>query len=291
MQPAEPGRYLVVGNPITHSRSPQIHQAFAEQLGDVIVYEKAAVEPGDFARFTERFRDDGGRGMNVTVPFKIDAFNFVDTLDEHARAAQAVNTIRFMDNRQSQGFNTDGIGLLRDLSQRHHVSLKEKHVLLIGAGGAAQGALLPLLQAGIRRLTLMNRTVEKAQRLLQQPAIADTSVEVSAQPLNILDEPADIVINATSFGLADDQAIPLQAHLVRHAFCYDMSYGAAARFCRWAQAAGAAASVDGLGMLVEQAAQSYFIWHGHHPQTQSVYLMLRRADQELTNSSTQGRLP
>jgi shikimate dehydrogenase len=277
MQTTETKHYLVVGNPIAHSRSPQIHRAFAKQLGDNIVYEKAEVELGDFARFAEQFKVSGGKGMNVTVPFKIDAYNYVDTLDEHAQAAAAVNTIRFSPDDQSQGFNTDGIGLLRDLSGRHGVDLQGKHVLLIGAGGAAQGALLPLLQAGIRRLTLMNRTVEKARLLLQQPAFKNTGVELAARALNVLDESADIVINATSFGLGDE-AVPLQQDLVDGAFCYDMSYGPAARFCRWADSAGAKTSVDGLGMLVEQAAQSYFIWHGHLPHTQPVYELLRSAD-------------
>ncbi len=277
MQTTETNRYLVVGNPIAHSRSPQIHSAFAKQLGDKIVYDKAEVELGEFAQFAEQFKASGGKGMNVTVPFKIDAYNYVDTVDEHARAAAAVNTIKFTADNQSQGFNTDGIGLLQDLSGRHGVDLQSKHVLLIGAGGAAQGALLPLLQAGIRRLTLMNRTVEKAHLLLQQPAFKNAGVELAVQPLNVLDEPADLVINATSFGLGDE-AIPLQQDLVTGAFCYDMSYGPAARFCHWAQLAGATTSVDGLGMLVEQAAQSYFIWHGHLPSTQPVYELLRSAD-------------
>jgi len=277
MHTAEINRYLVVGNPINHSRSPQIHHAFAKQLGDKIVYDKAEVEIGGFAQFAEQFKAGGGKGMNVTVPFKIDAYNYVDTVDEHARAAAAVNTIKFSVEKQSHGFNTDGIGLLRDLSGRHGVDLQGKHVLLIGAGGAAQGALLPLLQAGIRRLTLMNRTVEKAHLLLQQPVFRNAGVDTTAQALNVLDEPADVVVNATSFGLSDE-AIPLQQDLVSGAFCYDMSYGPAARFCRWADSAGATISVDGLGMLVEQAAQSYFIWHGHMPHTQPVYEQLRGAD-------------
>ncbi|MCR9261636.1 MAG: shikimate dehydrogenase [Pseudomonadaceae bacterium] len=276
MQTTEINRYLVVGNPIAHSRSPQIHNAFAKQLGDKIIYDKAEVETGEFSQFAEQFKSSGGKGMNVTVPFKIDAYNYVDTVDEHARAASAVNTIKFTSDNQSKGFNTDGIGLLRDLSERHGVDLQGKHVLLIGAGGAAQGALLPLLQAGIRRLTLMNRTVEKAQLLLQQPVFRNAGVELAAQALNMLDEPADLVINATSFGLGNE-VMPLQPSLVNDAFCYDMSYGPAARFCRWAAGAGATSSVDGLGMLVEQAAQSYCIWHGQLPRTQPVYELIRRA--------------
>jgi shikimate dehydrogenase len=277
MQTIEKNHYLVVGNPIAHSRSPEIHGAFAKQLGDQIVYDKVEVELGGFAKFADQFKASGGKGMNVTVPFKIDAYDYVDRVDEHARAAAAVNTIKFGVGTLSQGFNTDGIGLLRDLTDRHNFDLKDKHVLLIGAGGAAQGALLPLLQAGIRRLTLMNRTVEKAQLLLQRPEFTKVGVELSARPLNLLDEPADLVINATSFGLGDEP-VPLQPGLVNDAFCYDMSYGSAAKFSRWAATAGALMSVDGLGMLVEQAAQSYFIWHGHHPQTQPVYDLLRRAD-------------
>jgi shikimate dehydrogenase len=281
MQTTEKNHYLVVGNPITHSRSPQIHSAFAKQLEDEIVYDKVEVELGGFAKFADQFKASGGRGMNVTVPFKIDAYNYVDSVDAHARAAAAVNTIKFGIDGQSQGFNTDGIGLLRDLTERHRVELKGKHVLLIGAGGAAQGALLPLLQAGIRRLTLMNRTIEKAQQLLRQPEFTSVGVELSAQPLNVLDEPADLVINATSFGLGDEP-VPLRPSLVDNAFCYDMSYGPAAKFFRWAASAGAVTSVDGLGMLVEQAAQSYFIWLGHAPRTEPVYDLLRSSDQDPT---------
>ncbi len=162
--------------------------------------------------------------MNVTLPFKLDAHAYVDVLDEHSSAAGAVNTIKFEIDGSASGFNTDGIGLLRDLTQRHSIALENKHVVLIGAGGASQGVMLPLVRAGIRRLSVMNRTFDKAQQLLAQPALRSAGVELQALKLNELDQPADVFINATSFGLSKTP-IPLAAHLVHDAICYDMSYG------------------------------------------------------------------
>lgn len=274
MVPSQLDRYLVIGNPVSHSLSPQIHRAFAQQLGERISYDKATVELGQFVEFVRDFAETGGCGLNVTVPFKLDAHAYVDVLDEHATAAGAVNTIKFDADGRASGFNTDGIGLLRDLSQRHSISLANKHVLLIGAGGASQGVLLPLLRSGIRRLSVMNRTFDKAQQLLAHPALQSEGVELQALKLNELDQPADVVINATSFGLSN-APIPLATQMIQEAICYDMSYGQSARFCVWAAANGAAASTDGLGMLVEQAAQSFYIWRDLEPKTEPVYAQLR----------------
>jgi shikimate dehydrogenase len=267
-------RYLVIGNPVAHSLSPQIHRAFAQQLDEPISYDKVTVELGGFTTFVREFAASGGCGLNVTLPFKLDAHAYVDVLDEHSSAAGAVNTIKFEIDGSASGFNTDGIGLLRDLTQRHSIALENKHVVLIGAGGASQGVMLPLVRAGIRRLSVMNRTFDKAQQLLAQPALRSAGVELQALKLNELDQPADLFINATSFGLSKTP-IPLAAHLVHDAICYDMSYGRSARFCHWAAANGAAASMDGLGMLVEQAAQSFFIWRGREPKTEPIYAQLR----------------
>ena len=267
-------RYLVVGNPIAHSRSPQIQQAFAAQFDDNMVYEKALVETGEFARFVDAFAASGGCGLNVTLPFKLDAAHYVDEMDDLARAAGAVNTIKIEANGQRLGFNTDGIGLLNDLQIRHELDLTGKTILLLGAGGASQGVLRPLLEAAPRRVVITNRTVVKAEALAASQTGDFPNVELLACAFDALSEAPDVIINATSMGLGGDTP-PIAKGLLRHAFCYDMSYGPSAKFQVWAQQHGAQHSVDGLGMLVEQAAQSYFIWRGLRPQTDPVVESLR----------------
>ena len=267
-------RYLVVGNPIEHSRSPQIQQAFAAQFDDNMAYDKALVEVGEFAHFVDAFAASGGRGLNVTLPFKLDAAHYVDELDGLARSAGAVNTIKIEANGKRLGFNTDGIGLLNDLRIRHALDLTGKTILLLGAGGAGQGVLRPLLEAEPRRLVIANRTVGKAEALVAAQSANFPNVELMACAFDALSESPDVIINATSMGLSGDIP-PISKDLIRHAFCYDMSYGASAKFQAWAQQHGAQYSVDGLGMLVEQAAQSYFIWRGLRPQTDPVVESLR----------------
>jgi len=267
-------RYVVVGNPIEHSRSPEIHQAFAAQFGEAIRYDKVLVEPGEFASFADQFAAAGGRGMNVTVPFKVDAFVYVEKRDALAESAGAVNTIAFTGN-SSHGFNTDGIGLMNDLSQRYNVNLSNKTVVLLGAGGAALGVVKPLLEANPAKLIVANRTLENAQALVaRHQAQLGKDAPIYAQRLDELSAPSDVFINATSTGLYGTGAF-IDANLVRGAFCYDMSYGNAAEFCRWASASGARQSVDGLGMLVEQAAEAYYLWRGKRPLTQPVVDQLR----------------
>jgi len=268
-------RYVVVGNPIKHSRSPEIHRAFAAQLGDAIEYGKALVEPGEFAAYANDFAATGGRGMNVTVPFKVDAFRYVDTCDALAEGAGAVNTIGFTDVG-SQGFNTDGVGLMNDLIVRHKVELTNKTVVLLGAGGAALGVVNPLLDARPNKLIVANRTLANAQALVaRQRARRGDDVPLYALALDGLETPPDVIINATSSGLSGSGAL-IDAGLVRGAFCYDMGYGDTAEFCRWSAANGASRSVDGLGMLVEQAAQAYYQWRGKRPRTQPVIDQLRK---------------
>lgn len=268
-------RYVVVGNPIAHSRSPDIHQAFAQQFDAQISYEKVLVEPGCFADFADQFAGQGGAGMNVTVPFKGEAFAYADETDAFAAAAQAVNTLVFDQAQPAKGYNTDGIGLCNDLQQRHGLDLGGKDILLLGAGGAASGVIQPLLAASPNSLVVANRTIGKARALVNHHLTClSTDAPLAACGFDELAGAFDIVINATSTGLSGITA-PIDPQLVRDAFCYDMSYGNAAVFCRWAQRCGAAASVDGLGMLVEQAAQSFYLWRGQRPQTDPVLAMLR----------------
>ena len=268
-------KYVVVGNPIAHSRSPEIHQAFAQQFGAVISYEKVLVAPGGFAAFADEFAATGGCGMNVTVPFKSDAFAYAPQTDAFAAAAGAVNTLVFAQDQSCTGYNTDGIGLCTDLQQRHGVALRASNILLLGAGGAASGVIQPLLAALPNKLIVANRTVARAEALVAHHlSWLQRSAPLSACGFAELQGSFDVVINATSTGLSG-AAVPIAPHLVRGAFCYDMSYAEAAVFARWAKQHGAAASVDGLGMLVEQAAESFRLWRGVRPQTDPVMAMMR----------------
>ena len=298
-------RYLVVGNPIAHSRSPEIHAHFAAQFSISMSYERALVAVDGFADFVTQFAQAGGRGLNVTLPFKRDAHDFVDNLDPLARDAQAVNTIALDAEQGSRGFNTDGGGLIRDLKIRHHQEIAGASVVMFGAGGAAQGVLAALIAERPAAIWIANRTVEKAAALVQR---ARTNASVTSlyacslgaragatgvrdkanEPVFVGDARPDLVINATSFGhhaqeSRQDEAervereLGVSAQWLDGAFCYDMTYGSGALFHRWAQRANPGASVDGLGMLVEQAALSFNIWHGVQPQTDELLAKMRDA--------------
>ena len=289
-------RYAVIGNPIAHSKSPAIHAAFAAQTGEPIEYGRILGDPGDFAGDVRRFVAEGGRGLNVTVPFKTDAFELLDDLGEQARAAGAVNTLIVRDGGLLRGDNTDGIGLLRDLTENHRFPLTGKRLLLLGAGGAARGVLRPLLEAGPAELLIANRTASKAEALADQtalwqspdstpkasagqdsPAIQSPSTRVSGSGLDgIAGQRFDLIINATSTGLNDQvPAIPDDC-LAEGGWVYDLLYASEPTpFCRWGQARGAGRVLDGLGMLVEQAAESFWLWRGLRPQTAPVIALLR----------------
>ena len=293
--------YQVVGNPIAHSLSPEIHGAFAEQTGIPLRYEKNLVEPGEFNQAADLFSAQGGCGMNVTVPFKTDAFAYASArggLDELARAAGAVNTLDFSDDT-CQGYNTDGLGILRDMSERHGLTIGGANVLLLGAGGATRGVLLPLLKAGPQAVIIANRTLAKAQALVEEALPVARQCGVGLRAISLPQSASDValwgsalpdpdaapdsetiprvVINATSLGLQESGvALPAHGAVVEDAFCYDMSYGSGARFARWAATQAVAQSVDGLGMLVEQAAESFAIWHGTRPATDDIFARLRK---------------
>lgn len=266
-------RYAVIGNPIAHSKSPALHAAFARQCGQDIRYEAILGPLDGFRASVEAFRQAGGRGMNVTVPFKVEALALADTLTERARLAQAVNTLRF-DADGIFGDNTDGIGLVHDIQQRLGFAIGGKRVLILGAGGAARGSVLPLAEAGPARLVIVNRTQAKAEALRAQFAgVAAVDVEPCD---GLAGQRFDLVINATSAGL-HGESLPLPAGIFAPgALAYDMVYGnTETPFMLAARALGASRVSDGLGMLVGQAAESFFLWRGVRPDTAPVLQMLQ----------------
>ena len=266
--------YAVIGNPIAHSKSPQIHTAFAQQEGTEIDYQRILSSEENFVASVTKFIQEGGRGLNVTVPFKVSAYQQCVEINEYARAAKAVNTISFTADGKWVGANTDGIGLLRDLTSNLALSLKQKRILVIGAGGAVRGILLPLLQEHPASLVVTNRTYEKAS-ILEDEFVNFGPITSSA--LSDLDDAVfDIIINATSASLAGDLP-PISASTIhQQTVCYDLAYSDDnTAFLDWAQLHNAGITSDGLGMLVEQAAEAYFIWRGFQPDTRRVLNQLR----------------
>ena len=273
-------RYAVVGNPVAHSLSPVIHAAFAEATGQALRYDTLLAPLDGFAATVADFFADGGAGLNVTVPFKAEAARWVDELDPPAALAGAVNTIVRSGEagRVYRGHNTDGPGLVRDIVGNLAQPLAGAGVLLLGAGGAGRGVAGPLLAAGCRRLVIANRTPQRADELagtLSRQRGAAGAVEAAA--IEDLAGPFDVVINATSASLSGSFDLPVAASVVADAFCYDLMYSRddATAFCRWAEARGARRAVDGLGMLVEQAALAFQLWRGVLPETAPVLELLR----------------
>lgn len=272
----EPARYAVVGHPVAHSRSPFIHARFAEQTGEPITYTAIDVVPQRFEVEIGRFRERGGRGLNVTVPLKELAFACATALSPRARRAGAVNTLRFDPGGEVLGDNTDGVGLLRDLEVNHGFALAGRRVLLLGAGGAARGALGPLLDRSPARVVVANRTVARAQALAEA---FGGRAKLGASALDAIPrERFELVINATASSI-EGANLPLAAgHLAAQALCYDMMYGPRpTAFLQQAAALGAGRAVDGRGMLVEQAAESFLVWRGVRPRTAPVIEALTRA--------------
>ena len=266
-------QYAVVGNPVDHSLSPRIHARFAAQTGEPVAYGRLLAPLDGFRQTVERFFAEGGRGLNVTVPFKIEAAAWVDELDPQARLAGAVNTIR-ADQGRYRGFNTDGTGLIRDIERNQGQALRGCRILLVGAGGAARGVTGPLLDTEPAELVVANRTPDKAQALVAGFDRHLAAARLRASGLANLAGGFDVVINATSAGLGGAvAAIPVAA--VRDAFCYDMIYGGTTAFCEFARAGGARRAVDGIGMLVEQAAEAFRIWRGVLPDTAALLVELR----------------
>jgi shikimate dehydrogenase len=270
-------RLAVVGHPVAHSRSPQIHARFAAATGLAVDYTRIEAPLDGFVATLRAFAEAGARGCNVTVPFKGEAFAVCTRLSERARRAEAVNTIVF----EADGWfgdNTDGAGLVRDIELNAGVALQGKRVLVLGAGGAAAGALDPLLAARPAALVVANRTPAKAQAMVERFAAgaARLDVPLSATPLEAPGAGFDVLVNATAASL-QAAVPPLPAGTLKPgALALDMMYGAATvPFLRWARAQGAVAR-DGLGMLVEQASEAFFVWTGQRPATFQVLADLRR---------------
>lgn len=267
-------RYAVVGNPIAHSKSPRIHALFAEQTGEDISYEALLAPREDFAGTVQAFREAGGKGLNVTVPFKQEAWLMATVRGDAAERAGAVNTLSFLDNGLVRGDNTDGVGLLRDLAENHGIALTGTRVLVLGAGGAVRGVLQPLLAVGPAEVVIANRTVDKAVTLAADFADLGTITGCGFDAIG--PEGFDIIINGTSAGLGGEVP-PVPDHALKPGgACYDMVYGdEPTAFVKWGLAHGAAAALDGLGMLVEQAAESFYLWRGVRPDTAPVITALR----------------
>lgn len=267
-------RYMVVGNPIAHSKSPQIHALFAQQTEQDLLYSKLQVEHGTFQEEVAKFREMGGKGLNITVPYKHEAWDLADERSVRAELAGAVNTIQIREDGTYFGENSDGIGLFRDLTKNNGVVIENKKVLVLGAGGAVRGVLEPLLAAKPSQLTITNRTAERAEALAE--LFADHG-NVDGGGFDELDgQHYDLVINGTAASLQGKMP-PLPFDLLAEgATCYDMMYSAEPTpFMVWASEYGADTVLDGLGMLVEQAAESFALWRGVRPQTAPVIQQLR----------------
>lgn len=270
-----PERYAVMGNPVAHSKLPQIHALFAHQCKHRIEYTAIQVDAGGFRQAAEQFRAAGGKGLNIALPFKIDAFRFADNTSDRARVVGAVDTLKFERDERVFGDNTDGAGLVRDIEINLGTPLRGKQVLLLGVGGGVRGVLAPLLRQNPARVLVANTTVPKAKQLIGEFAAYGKIEALSYEALR--GEHFELVINDSSAS-ADDELPPLpESLLARGALAYDMLYGdRPTPFMEWATLHGAGRVVDGLGMLVEQAAESYFLWKGARPDTKPVIAVLRK---------------
>jgi len=269
-------QFAVFGHPISHSLSPQIHKAFAQQFGIMLEYRAIDAAPEAFEMVAREFFAAGGRGANVTLPHKAAAFALADERSVSATRAGTANVLTPLTNGRLAAHNTDGDGMVRDLTERHDVDLRGHDALLLGAGGAARGVAWHLLDAGVDALTIVNRSPEAADALAD--AIGEPG-RVHTRYWEDLDNIGsyDLIVNATSAGvLGVSLQLPFSL-LASRALCYDLSYGhAASSFLAWAKTAGARYAFDGLGMLVETAADAFELWHGERPDTNPVYQLLRK---------------
>jgi shikimate dehydrogenase len=267
-------RFAVIGNPVAHSRSPEIHAAFSEQTGIRLSYERLLAPLDGFRACVFAFRSGGGCGANVTLPFKLEGFDIATQVSERARQAGAVNTLKFS-GLEILGENTDGAGLVRDIRDNLGFPLEGKRVLLVGAGGAARGVIAPLLAERPEVIALSNRTFSRAEQVATQFRDAGNLIAVPLAELPSLH--FDIIINATSASLDSSLPVVPRGAFGQGSLAYDMMYGKGLTpFMQMAQQAGAKVA-DGLGMLVEQAAESFMIWHGIRPRTDSVLAKLRQS--------------
>ncbi|MDW6091462.1 shikimate dehydrogenase [Vibrio rhizosphaerae] len=276
-------QYAVFGNPIGHSKSPFIQTLFARQTNQDMVYTAELAPVDGFETAVNTFFSQGGKGCNVTVPFKEEAYAFADQLTERAKIAGAVNTLKKLDDGGILGDNTDGAGLVQDLLQ-YQVPLQGAKILLIGAGGAAKGVIHPLLAQSPDSIVITNRTFSKAQDLAtcfrehnNQHQVSATPVQISAQPMSGIQEAFDVVINSTSASLSGELPDISGEIFAANSVAYDMMYGKGLTvFNQWAVTHGCAHAYDGLGMLVGQAAESFMLWRGIRPGTRQILSELRR---------------
>ena len=269
-----PDNYAVFGNPIEHSKSPEIHAAFAAQTGEDVSYQKQLVELNGFTEAADTFFAAGGKGLNITVPFKQDAYGYAARLSSRARHAGAVNTLTRQEDGTVLGDTTDGVGLIRDMCENLGWEIKAKKVLVLGAGGAVRGILEPLLALLPQHVVIANRSIDKALQLSK--GFAEMGYLLGCGFDMLPGQQFDLVINGTSASLSGDLPPLPDELLVGNAKCYDMMYGAEPTvFMAWAKQHGAGGIADGLGMLVEQAAESFHIWRGIQPETKAVISDLR----------------
>ncbi|MGD2055895.1 MAG: shikimate dehydrogenase [Gammaproteobacteria bacterium] len=267
--------YAVMGNPVAHSKSPRIHTLFAAQTGQDIDYDAICVEPGGFSRAVDEFQSRGGRGLNITVPFKEEAWALATAHSNRAARAGAVNTLVLDGSGGRFGDNTDGAGLVRDLSGNHGCELSGKRLLLVGAGGAARGVIEPLLNEGPALLVIANRTPGKAVELARRFCSLGRSEGCGLDALE--GRSFDLIVNATAAGLGGTVPALPDSVVSPATWCYDMMYGdAPTAFVRWALRHHATRALDGLGMLVEQAAESFLLWRNVRPDTAPVIAALRQ---------------
>ena len=269
-------RYAVVGNPVAHSLSPRIHAEFAGQTGQAMSYEAIEIATDGFAAGIAALQQQGYRGVNVTVPFKREAWELCDELSARARIAGAVNTLVLQADGAIHGDNTDGVGLVRDLTHNLKINIPGQNLLLLGAGGAVRGVLEPLLALSPAQLTIANRSVDKA-RALARDFESFGKIEVLAYD-QLKPEGYHLIINATAAGLSNQLPPISAAALDRGGVCYDMMYNlnAPTAFVEWSIEQGVQQSYDGLGMLIEQAAEAFRIWRGMRPDTSQLAAKLRR---------------
>ena len=266
--------YGVMGHPVSHSQSPTIHAAFAIQTGEDLVYQAIPVEPGDFTATVASFQAAGGKGLNITLPFKREAWELVEEASQAANQAQAVNTLWFNSAGRRVGDNTDGIGLVRDLISNRGWCVQGEDILIMGAGGAVHGILGPILAAGPASVVIVNRTVSRAESLASR--FSDQSVVHACGYDDISGQHFTLIINGTSASLQGETPPLPDGVLTSSTRCYDLAYHSEPTvFLHWCIAQGAATVADGLGMLAEQAAESFFRWRGVRPDTGPVIDQLR----------------
>lgn len=262
--------YCVIGDPITHSRSPEIHRFFADQQADSIKYESKRVDEASFQNFVRNFFESGGAGLNITLPHKESAYLLCDELSERAALSRAVNTLFMDDLGLLHGENTDGLGLVRDIINNHGIVIRNKRILIIGAGGAARGVIHDLVSCNPASVSIINRTHHRAEALAKYFNVEALKVKAA------FERNFDLIINATASSLVGELPPICSAMLAPNCCCYDMMYSKEdTSFVRWARENGVSCTMDGLGMLVEQAAEAFFLWRGSRPITAPLLKILR----------------